>query len=442
MSKRYAYWVRPDGKPYRGTDGKYAPTSLLEELGRITTINTDGNISWSGLEMLMYRPAILANIAILDKNGHELHHRDTAQLAWQALTSIIKNRGGGHPVEPSEFIAEVNKKAAAHFRKPIKEFILISSLSIKQFPTRRMRVLGCEIAGLVRRGNRYPCPDSAKLLATHSLPAQDISSSRYMTVKVKTKGRTDNEAVNDALDALNYLRGLWTLFATYGSHTIHIGGPVRNPVDAIRLGRIHTLHWPNGENVNDSYWYEQDSGADIKLFVPKRGWGKIEENRRWACRKIHYLPYGREVAQLVIRYANALDHNNLDLTCLQMWSILEKITDTVGASYDMTIKRAIWPYLDPQIIKQMLQYIRLARNQYVHAAKSSDNRDQALYTMKAVIDPMLLRLIRNDFNMRSLKEYAEFMDHPTNLSELKRRHKVLSIAVDTRTRWERKAKKK
>ena len=149
------------------------------------------------------------------------------------------------PVSPSELLSEVNKKAAEHFRRPIEKFILISSLSIKQFPTRRIRILGCEIEGLTKRGSRYPYPDHITLLPSDSLLAQHVSSSHYKTVKVKTYGRTDHEAVDRALDALNYLRGLWTLFATYGSRTItFIGAPVRDPIGAIHIGPVHTLHKP------------------------------------------------------------------------------------------------------------------------------------------------------------------------------------------------------
>ena len=290
MAKRYAYWRQPDGKPYRGVDGKYAPTALLAEVGQTAQITAEGNISWSMSSGLgEYRPAIFSNLAILDAEGNELNAKDTVRLAWQSLTSIIKNKGGGQSVEPSELYHDVNIRAAAHFRQPVKKYVFISSLSIKEFPARRIMIHGCQVEGLSKRGCRYPYPEHVRDIPNNSFLWQHVNSTQYKTIKVKTQGRSTYEAVDAALDAVNYLRGLWTLFATFRARSFHYGTPLRNPIGAIYIGPIHTLHQPGGGHADDMYWYEPDYVEDRDLFVPKTSWKEIEKHRRDACRKIRYL---------------------------------------------------------------------------------------------------------------------------------------------------------
>lgn len=225
---RYAYWLRPDGKPHKDPGDKYAPVALLAEVGQNATITDDGNIMWPASGLQEYRPAIFSNLAILDKHGEKLNAKDTVRLAWGALTSIITNNGAGLPVRASELCAAVNKKAAEHFRQPIKEYILVSSLSIKEFPARRIVIHGCQVEGLAKRGSRYPYPEYIGDIPDNSFLSQHINSTQYKTIKVQTRGRSIYEAVDTALDAVNYLRGMWTLFATFRTRSFHAQCRYRN----------------------------------------------------------------------------------------------------------------------------------------------------------------------------------------------------------------------
>lgn len=118
-----------------------------------------------------------------------------------------------------------------------------------------------------------------------------------------------------------------------------------------------------------------------------------------------------------------------------MWSILESLTDTVGARYDETIKRVLWPFEDRQLSRELLEYLRTYRNQYVHAARSDDNRDQVAMLIKAFIDPHLVALIRNDFQVDTIKEYARCLSLPTSQSELRKTISRTARACRLREMW-------
>ena len=430
MTKRYAYWRKPDGTYHKGSDDKHAPTELLQEIGKSARVNPEGGVSFQLISLMRPLLSVASRIVIIDPSDNELNGDHTQSLTSQALDSVILKQGGGKPVTATALLQAINTKAADHFRQPVADYVLVTSLSVKKLPISWVKIGDCKIFGLARRANKFPFPESLQGPLGDSLLTQHVQATEYCPVRIKTNGRTTNEAVDKALDALNYLRGVWTLFASYGKVTLRFGAPRRDPIGVIHSGPVHTLHHPDGTLVNDGYWYDSDYVEDQRLFVPKNGWERIEQNRRWAFKNIKKLPYRDDLVAILARYAVALDHSNLDLAFLQVWSILEKITDTIGGPYDKTIDRTIWMFTDRQVAKERLEHLRLRRNQYVHSARSSSGRQEDSYMVKSFVDPHLLSLIRNDFGVDSLEEYGEFLSLPTTVSVLKARRQMLDTAIN------------
>jgi hypothetical protein len=241
-----------------------------------------------------------------------------------------------------------------------------------------------------------------------------------------------HEAIERGLNALNLLRGLWSLIA--GSPwTIQIGGlQRRKPIGVIHTGPVHTLHHPDGRLVNDAlYWYDPDYTEDLSLFQRVDQWPTIEKQRKWALRRMATFGYRQDLEDLLIRYAVALDQPNLSVAFLQMWSILEKITGTVGANYDETIRRTLWLYSDESrpIAKDMLETLRYRRNKYVHSGGSGQQADQVVYMIKSFVGPHLRTLLGNWFKVCSLQDYGQFLSLPTDVATLRERRRKMGIAL-------------
>lgn len=429
MAKRYVYWRTPEGRPHKGNDSKHAPTALLAAIGESASVTSDGGVGWKDLSFLRHRTPIRSAIIILDGDGRELNEVDTWIISHSAIDAVIKQSGTGRPVDPSKLLLEADKLAANHFRKQLAKYVLVTSLSIESFPATRVRMHGCEISPLRTRGVRFPLPECLGRSRCEDAIARHLKSTQYHLVNVKTEGRSIHEAIDNALEALNLLRGLWTLFATYGSWSLCLDGRRQKPVGVIHTGPVHTLHHANGTLAADFHWYDPDYKEDQPLFKPEKGWSKIEANRRWTTTRLRHLAYRDDLKALIVRYATALDHSTMDVSFLQMWSILERITNTVGAKYDDTIRRAIRIYSDRNVAKEILESVRLRRNQYVHAAKSREGCDQAVYAVKQFVDSHLFMLIRNEFGVRSLEEYGEYLDLPTDTQVLKKQLRHLTQAV-------------
>jgi hypothetical protein len=431
MSKQYVFWRKPDGRPCTSNDGRHAPTYLLSRYGELSSVNSAKGISWpSTTELHRIELAIRSSVVIIEPDGRELNQTTSWSLVKNALNSVILRSGGSKPLLQNEIVSEASKVAAAFFRRPLSDYYLLSSLSIDRFPARSIRVDDCVVTKGPQTKQRQ-IPDSLKgTIRFHGWISEAIDSPLYTLIKVATRARDVHEALDKSTDALNLLRGYWTLFATYGSWVLSFNSnPKPRPIGAIRSGLIHTLHNPDGSPATDVYWYEPAYAEVEKSFDPKGNWKSIEDNRRLAMRRMKNCDYRRDLEALICRYVVAMDSPDLDSTLLQLWSILEKVTNTVGASYDETIDRATWFFRDRQFHKQVLSSLRLRRNQLVHAAKSGPENDQAVYAIKFIIEPHLMCLIQNEFKVRSLSEYADYLSLPSTVSVLEKRRLMFSRAL-------------
>ncbi|UCD75293.1 MAG: hypothetical protein JSV91_16100 [Phycisphaerales bacterium] len=429
MGRRYVFWRTPKGTASKGAGDQYSPRELLAKVGTSWHVDQHGQLTSSaGLFPLRLETVVRSSLVVLDPKNQELNQVDTAGIVDAAIRSLIKQSGGGTPIQPGELIAAADREAAKYFRRPSQQFLLVTTLSVAQLPFRRIRVLDCEVEPLKDR-ERYQVPSAVRKQLTWRRAARQMSAANYQGVVARTAGRTPYEAAERALAALNLARGFWTLFATRGAWSLRFGIGREAPLGVVHLGAIHTLHSPDGSPVEDIFWYEPDFPEGRPLFNPPQGWGDIEKNRRWAMRRVASLPYGSDLEDLIQRYAVALDQTNLSLAFLQMWAILEKLSNTIGASYDETLDRVSWIFADRRLVRGLAQSLRCLRNRFVHKAVDSQERDQIAYITKDLVEPHLIALLRNDYDISSLQEYGEFLSLPTSSDVLERRIRHYRRAV-------------
>jgi hypothetical protein len=435
MSKqRYVFWRTPTGKPYLGGDQKFALVEILAEIGKTAGLSGQG-LSWSGFSLHRFETSLKASLVVAEPEGSELNESDTWTLVWAAIRTIIKRQGGGKPIASSDLLHETDAGAATYFRKIPDKYILLSTLSVTSLPAKSVRIRRSVVRRLSGTGGRFRMPPVLEQHRRHSPPPLRLA--HYQTIGVTTVGRSVNEAISQALDDLTLLRGLWTLLSASGSWRISFGSTERKPLGVMHVGPIHTLHHPGGEFAVDSFWHEPDSFEDANLYEPSDGWDRVEKERRWTLRRMKSLPYRRDLEDLIARYAIALDQMNPDITFLHLWSILEKLTDTIGANYDETVRRAVWAYRDRKLAGEMLESMRLHRNRLVHTARSSEKPDQIAYMVKSFVEPHLRRLIRNDFEIDSLEEYGRYLALPANLDTLEKQHRRLGRAIRQKRKWDK-----
>lgn len=435
MTARYVYWKTPSGAPYKGNDNKHAPHALLSAIGKNARINSEGALTWPGMFNYRFELSVLGATTIVNPDGEQLNSIDKASIIRTTIYSLVKKRGEKTPVDAKELIQKANNEAAKYFRKKCSEYVLVTTLSVKSFPANRITIGKCLVNPL-RKRDRYPYPDVLKRMYPGMIAGRHSGCSKHQLVRVRIAERSIFEAAERAIESLALLRGLWNLFATRGSWSMRFGRHTQKPIGVVHAGPIHTLHNPDGKPVDEElYWYEADVLETPKPFEPKKGWNRIERDRRWAMRRLRILPYARDLRRFIIRYAEALDSANPDVAFLRMWGILESLTNTIGAHYDETINRATWISQDRPLAKDILGCLRRYRNEYVHAARSADNRDQAAQEIKSIVDAHILCLLRNDFNASSIVDYASFLSLPTSIDKLRASRRQHECAIRLRELW-------
>ena len=425
--KRYVFWRSPTGKPHRGEDDRFALPLVLEEIRKKASAFGRG-VGWMNW-IPHYKTCLRPSLVVLDPNEDEVNAADSWDIVQATLIGILKSDGGDKPIGSRAFLREADRRAAEFFRKPLSRYILVTSLSVEQMPTKQISLPKSTVKELASRGQRFSYPDALRNTFPHFAKIELKHKNKLVAVEVR--GRSVHDAVNRGLSDLGLLRGLWTLYGRYGSWSVSLSSPTRQkPLGVIHSGPLHTLHHPDGTPVDGPFWYEPEYlDGPFDLFAPSKGWAGVEKSRRWAMRRLKALPYRRELEDILIRFAEALDQVNLDVAFIHLWSILEKLTDTVGANYDETVRRAVWAYDDRTLAAEMLGAMRLHRNRLVHAAHAADQRDQVAYMVKSFVEPHLLRLLRNDFDVVSLEEYGKQLSLPTNMETLKKQRRALGRTI-------------
>jgi hypothetical protein len=437
LGARYVYFRDSAGRPYRGNDGRHSPVNLLTDMGKCSVVQDGGRIGWQDWPD-NFKP-LLSFFVVLDRDAVELNDHDTEQIVWRALEDVAR-RAPGKPLKPSDVLQAGDKRAAEFYEQPSRRFVLVASLSIKSFPTTKVLVRGRAITPLRSRKPRYPLPTVLRSAMHRNTYAEHLRTTRYPLVRVETEGRTVFEAVGLALDNLSLLRAIWSFAATLGQESAWSWATKRHPIGIIHTGPIYTLHLPGGGAANEeSFWYDPAYTVDQPLFSPEdrlhrnsdSGWPRIEKNRRWAMARIARLPYRADFEQLMLRYIAALDEPNPNDAFLQLWGILEKITNTVEMRYDETIRRASWVFAkaDRPSMKEVVESLRHHRNRYVHSGSAGEVTKEIPHRIKAIVDPHLVRLLNNTFQVASLQDYGEFLAYPTEVEKLEKMRRTVGRAL-------------
>lgn len=417
MGKQYAFWRKPDGTRSKRTDDRHVPRALLNEIGSRSHVENNG-AAWADYPVFLYHAALNSLIAIREPDGAEVDRSIASALIHQGVSKAVVESGGGKPIDPTKLLRHIDVLAASHLREAEKLYFVVTSISTNGFPARRIRVEGCEFVPLKsRQAGRYAT--TLQDLKIHSAPKlkEHFQNSKYQAIRISTAGRTPQAAVNRAIGAANYLRGVWNLLG--GNAWGWSIGPHSSPIGVVHLGPLHTLHDTEGRLLSDeSFWYEPGYIQDYRLFKPRKGWQEFEQVRRRWMRYIERLDCKSDVKDLFVRYALAMDESSHDLAFLQIWQLIEKITDTVGGKYEETIRRASWIFDDNLFVKDILAALRTRRNMYVHGGASGADMEQVTYMAKGIIDPHLRNLVMNPYKVSSVAEYGRVLSLSRSKSKL------------------------
>jgi hypothetical protein len=291
---------------------------VAEQLTKLKAIQGDGTVAFTHCFNEVYYEDLITLLETHHTFPSDIPDVECRRIVGEAIREAART---GDITEKS-LKGKILKYVNAFTERPASDFVMLTSLSIA-----RPKNLGRIIF------------DDARFMFSHSLPVAFSRANidrfkertpdndlppEFTTVRVQVQARSDFEALDKALESMDFLRGIWNYRLNRGISSRWHSGLIK-PINSIRLGPVHTLHLTTGQPATPLFWYEPLYPVVTKPEVLKK-WDEVkkeERNIRKAIRKSHYADF---LKAMFVRYARSLDSSDHDSSFLKLWSLLEFIT--------------------------------------------------------------------------------------------------------------------
>jgi len=397
----------------------FNPQPLIDRLNKTRAINQNGNVQFSGFDLLV-------NLAHID-SMLELSI-DVPDYEKRGLIKSAIFKAGKQNITKKSLLKELNLLERQYYTVEEVKYYLRTSISINRY----RRELNHKRIGDVYLSfpKELPKPfyESRKSVDFFRHIEKIDYPKDYMIARVCVKATSVQQASNKALLGLNLYRA-YLNYANNLHHSYSFSvGSRRKPINQILLGPIHTLHKENGQLATEEFWAEEDYREPRKTFDPPVV-GEYEKKIQLAhdfIKKSKKLPYKEIFEDALLRYNDALDSYDWNNSFVKLWGVLEFLTDTLKDSYKTTIKRAAFIYKDYEVAKQSLEILRNYRNSVIHKGFAVGDIQVFIYDLKGYVEQLLFFLLNNKYAFSDLEEAAYFLDHPREKNLLNYRFKLLS----------------
>jgi hypothetical protein len=399
---------------------EYDRALLLTGLESIRTTDASGRAAFTGHKFDNYITVLQSSVDFSTK----IPEAERRRIVYGSVFAMAQ---ANKLTKEAAIIAEISKRENEYLRQPQKQFVLVTSLSIRYFKSLTPKqVHGAKITFSSYLPKYF---DRADLLERAQHNGVTPPPRDYTQVRISVRGRSDYEAVTLALDAFDLIRGIWNIAL---NHTLvgRSGSGKITPVNRIIPGPIHTLHEPKGKPATDTYWHEPSfPNPAFNAFYVQGDWKQVQEIENEMRTRLAKKSYRADIEDAIRGYTRALDLRDFNTAFLALWGLLEKLTSTLLDTYKITIRRTLFLFQEREYHQQILNHLRNYRNRAVHAGEETEEIETLLIQLKFYVEQLLFFHIYNKLGFSSMPEAAEFMDLPHDTSVLKKQIKLLEKAV-------------
>jgi len=333
-------------------------------------------------------------------------------------------------ISAKALLREISKRENSYLRRPVKKFVLVTSLSICHDSTlNTLRVNDAMIRFTPQLPKRF---DQGPIMELANSYVVGLFPKDYCAVRVSVTGRSDHEAVEKAFNAVDLLRGIWNL-GLNRSRGLSFRSGNRHPMNLILPGPLHTLHEPGGKLVStEDLWYEPEYLVPIELFRMRNGNSQLRSFDISLRRQLARVQYKSRIENAIKRYCRALDTRDFQKAFLDLWSIMETLTDSFTGKYDVTIRRTISLFSETDFHKQVLRHLRQFRNRAVHAGEGTEEIETLLFQLRRYVQQLIMFHATNNLQFKSFEEACEFLDLPADSKVLQQKGKLIRKALKFR----------
>lgn len=395
--------------------------SITSELEKIKKINgVTGEVSLHNPFRLDDWLTVLINTTPMSK---EIPGLEKKRIIYKAIFEA----GRKGKITIDSLSQEISALQSNYLKTVPLPYVLVTSLSLESFqvPPKKTRFEGSTVTfshDLPRsfQKDRISQEEQWKSSLFKEVPKD------YIYVRVRVSARSENEAVDTALDCLELLRGIWNFYFNW-KHSGERSIPWRpKPLNKITLGPLHTLHRTSGKLATENVWYDPSYKYPLKTILLKdRSLFDFEKNVR-KCLAASY--YGEILKDAVRRYGRALDYHDWNVAFMKLWNVLEFLTKTKNADYKITIRRAAFILKDKHFHTHILNHLRNYRNNLMHADVDNSEIETYVYQLKRYVEALLKFHLWYKPRFKSIQEAATFLDQATDINVLNSKIDMLKSA--------------
>lgn len=368
------------------------------------------------------------------ESGLEFHEDVAIPDIRRLIRRAISNAATNGAVTEETLTKALHQVEVDYLKQPPTNYILITSINLSKelVPTRR-NIGSTTIVfsrKLPKQFNRAAIQEDVDRFI------QKEKFNRLINVRVSVQARTSNDAINRALDSLDFVRGIWNFAINNQTRMRHtIGFQKHTPFNNIIIGPFHTLHSATGTPMEDTYWYEMNFPRDFKLYDLSKHWNNISEWEVFIRRKLQKISYANELRDIFIRYTRSLDNSSYDIAFTKLWAVLEGLTNAPG-QYQVLIRRCLFLEIDEDksYTQLILEHLRDLRNGLIHDDRSRNKMLTHVYQLKSFIEALINFHLFQGAHFKTFTEACEFLDLPTDVNTLKDRLRIYNLASEFRSK--------
>jgi len=307
---------------------------------------------------------------------------------------------------PDRLIDEVSKLEGEYLSQSAEKYVLIGTLSVQydsRLTHREVRDTRITFNDRGRREFRESDAWGKRLeLEDNLVPRKRMRD--YTNFRAFTRARSEREAFENALTAVDYLRALWNLRSNLKRRTRMSFGGKFKPVNQVIYGPKLVL------KNHDRTWTEKEALPPIKPLDVGDEYEKLRDFEQQIRGRLRGHPYRDNLEDLLLRYVGTLDKRSMASTHLGLWSLLESLT--ASRRHETVTDRALFLWPEDGIQRQMLKHLRWQRNQYVHEDSRREDMETMVFLLKQYVEKLVLYHLNSGRDFSSLGEAAQFLDHP------------------------------
>ncbi|WP_020527710.1 hypothetical protein [Flexithrix dorotheae] len=394
---------------------------LLNRLRIISSIDDKFNVNYNLFE---YEKLFWQFLVILDL-GNTLSSDSKKKILNKTFEMIVKNQN----FEKTYFINELNQQITKHNLRKIKSFYILTSISITNLPFRKL-----EVANSTIRIHGKSFPNKFLKYRNEGLKKSHfLSDNNYSKLSIHVSSKNHDDAFQKANYALEIFRSFLCLLL---NSTIEIrkGNNSLDPINKVIQGNVTTIHEEDGNLApNSTCWYFPDFKERKILILDKKKKQEIKKNIKWLIFNFQNCnPKHQEKLGLALNYyVNAFDEKNKFICFLKSWTVLEILTNT--DNNDILMNRCISMFNEDVKAhhKQILECLRLFRNEYVHEGDKELNPLVACFYAQTFIYKLIIHFnLKYSGFFKNIQEANLFLDsHSSHLRELETKKKILDRVI-------------